>query len=87
MTCRRIFFDRYCLKIEFKDNLATHDYITADKIEEILKKDLSELKDKSKKELKLVIQKYIKKIEVKTTEVLIHLDFGENSPKKLVATM
>ena len=72
-------------EISFKDNIATHDYITSDKIEEILKKDLSELKDKSKKSLKSTVQKYIKKIEVKTTEVLIYLDFGENSPKKLVA--
>ena len=54
-------------------------------VEEILKKDLSELKDKSKKSLKSTVQKYIKKIEVKTTEILIYLDFGENSPKKLVA--
>lgn len=72
-------------EISFKDNIASHKYITADKIEEILKKDLSELKDKSKEKLKSLVQKYVKKIEVKTTEVLIYLDFGENSPKKLVA--
>ena len=33
-------------EISFKDNIATHNYITSDKIEEVLKKDLSELKDK-----------------------------------------
>ncbi len=74
-------------EISFKSNLANHNYITANKIEEILKKDLSELKDKSKQSLKIIVQKYVKKIEVKTTEVLIHLDFGEQSPKKMVATM
>lgn len=72
-------------EIHFKDNIATHNYITSEKIEEVLKKDLSGLKDKSKEKLKILVQKYIKKIEVKTTEVLIYLDFGENSPKKLVA--
>ena len=74
-------------EINFKDNIATHNYITSEKIEEVLKKDLSELKDKSKEKLKILVQKYIKKIEVKTTEVLIYLDFGESSPKKLVAKM
>lgn len=74
-------------EISFKDNIVTHDYITSDKIEKVLKQDLSELKDKSKEKLKALVQKYIKKIEVKTTEILIYLDFGENSPKKLVAKM
>lgn len=73
-------------EIDFKNNIVTHDYITADKIEGMLKKDLSELKNRSKEKLKLLVQKYVKKIEVKTTELLVYLDFGEISPKKLVAT-
>ena len=74
-------------EIDFKNNIVIHDYITSEKVEKVLKQDLSELKDKSKKSLKAIIQKYIKKIEVKTTNILVYLDFGENSPKKLVAKM
>lgn len=74
-------------EISFKNDIATHNYITSEKIETVLTKDLSELNGKSQEKLKSLVQKYIKKIEVKTTEVLIYLDFGENSPKKLVATM
>lgn len=72
-------------EISFKDNIVTHKYITSEKIEKVLKKDLSELNNKSMEKLKTLVQKYVKKIEVKTMEVLIYLDFGENSPKKLVA--
>lgn len=72
-------------EIEFKNAFVVNNYITSDKIDAILKKDLSELQNKSKEKMKSLVQKYVKKIEVKTTEVLIYLDFGENSPKKLVA--
>lgn len=73
-------------EIEQKKNFVEHDYLTPEKVRKALKKEISDLNLKSQKELKKLIQKWIIKIELKNSEAMIFMDFGEIEPRKLVAT-
>lgn len=67
-----------CEDIEFRLNhldITLDNKITANKIKEILNKDISELKSGSKMELKKIINKYIKKIIVYDDKITIDYTF------------
>lgn len=61
-------------QINERKNIVEHDYITPEKVRKILKSELSTLNKKSQKEMKNFVQKWVKKIELTTTEAIVYLD-------------
>lgn len=61
-------------EIEEKRIFVEHNYLTPEKVRKALKKDISSLNLKSQKELKKLIQKWIIKIELTTTEAIVYFD-------------
>ena len=61
-------------EIEKRKNIVEHDYISPEKVRRVLKTELSSLNQKSQKEMKNFIQKWVKKIELTTTEAIVYLD-------------
>lgn len=72
-------------EINFKNNISENNYITSDKIRAVLARDVLSLQDSSRAEIKKLIQKWIKKIEVTTAEVIIHFDCEDFLPPIMVA--
>lgn len=61
-------------EIEEKKKFVEHDFITPEKVRKALKMDISSLNLKSQEELKKLIQKWIIKIELTTTEAIVYFD-------------
>lgn len=61
-------------EIEEKRKFVEHDFITSEKVRKALKMDIFSLNLKSQKELKKLIQKWIIKIELTTTEAIAYFD-------------
>ena len=61
-------------EIEKRKNIIEHNYITPEKVRKVLKIELFNLNQKSQKEMKNFIQKWVKKIELTTTEAIVYLD-------------
>lgn len=62
-------------EIEEKKKYVENDFITPEKVRKSLKMDISNLDLKSQKELKKLIQKWIVKIKLTTTEAIVYFDF------------
>lgn len=61
-------------EIKEKKKFVEHDYITPEKVRKALKMDVSSLNLNSQKEIKKLIQKWIIKIELTTTEAIVYFD-------------
>ena len=61
-------------EIEEKRKFVENDFITPEKVRKALKMDISSLNLHSQKELKKLIQKWIIKIELTTTEAIVYFD-------------
>lgn len=74
-------------QIEERQKFVKHNFLTPEKVRKALEKDVVNLSEKNKKELKNLIQKWIIKIEVANSEAIVFMDFGNCEPQKLVAKM
>lgn len=74
-------------ELHSREQIVKNEKIDANMIKNILQKDASKLKEKSRKEIQAVIQRWIKKIEVYDTEIIIHfiVDNDSHSSPNLVA--
>lgn len=74
-------------ELHSREQITKNETIDAELIKNILKKDASKLKDKSRKEMQAVIQRWINKIEVYDNELVIHfiVDNDSYSSSNLVA--
>lgn len=61
-------------EIEKRELIVEHDYITPEKVRKLLKTELSSLNKNSQQEMKKFVHKWVKKIELTTTEAIVYLD-------------
>lgn len=71
-------------ELKFKSNVSDTE-INADDIIKILKRDIDGLEDNSKNELKKLIKKWVKKIEVTNDFIAVHFYSEDFLPPKMVA--